>query len=585
MTHCDRARTYSDDIAAGHIPACHWVQASCERQMRDLERFAASDSPYWFDQQAAERVCQFVEAFPHVKGQWAKGFERISLEPWQEFLLTTVYGWRRRDNGGRRFKTVYVEVARKNAKSTLASALGLYGLAGDLEPGAVVVSAATTRDQARLTFQDAQALARKESGFRRVFGVEVRAHAITQLRTGSTFYPLSAEGSHQDGLNVSLAIVDELHAHKDRRIWDVLESATGARLQPLIWAISTAGSNQNGICYEQRTYLCKLLDGLIEDDSYFGLIYTLDSGDDWKDSACWIKANPNLGVSIYPEDLERQARKAAETPAALGPFLTKRLNCWVNADSQWMDPASWSACARKDLQLADFAGEPCYIGLDLAAKSDLAAAALWFPACDRYPHTVFFRFYLSSDQLAKEENTLYRQWAKAGHLMVTPGPVTDWVAVADDLDGFGVRFDVQEVACDPWQLPPLVGILNRRSFDVPIVEVRQIVATLSPAMKELEALILQKAVVHDANPVQAWMFSNVVCHRDEKDNYYPRKPKPDRTKKIDGVIALLLASDRVLRIYGTASAYQDGAGFKTVTLAPPPAPATASGDYLAGLDA
>jgi len=493
--------------------------------------------------------------------------------------LTTAFGWKRRDNQARRFRCTYIEVARKNAKSTLASALGLYFLACDNEPGSVVVSAATTRDQARLCFTDAQDLARKEPAFRRVFGVQVRAHAITQERSGSKFYALSAEGSHQDGLNIHAAIIDELHAHKDRRIWDVIESATGARLQPMLWSITTAGSNQSGICYEQRSYLIKILEGVITDDSYFGMVFTLDPGDDWRAPENWRKANPNLGISIYPEDMERLAAKAAHTPSALNPFLTKRLNLWVQADSQWMDPARWKACARPGLSIEQFAGQTCYLGLDLAAKSDVAAVCLWFPQCDEYPHTVFFKFYLPEAALEREDTPAqYAGWVKAGYLTVHPGPTTDWVQIAEDLDQYGALYDVQEVACDPWQLPPLVSILNRKSLDVPIVDVRQIVANLSPAMKEMEALILERQIQHDGNPVAAWMLSNVVCHRDSKENFYPRKA--ERQKKIDGAIALLLAGDRVLRIYGAPDPYQDRDGFERLPVAVPP-----SGEDFWGMEA
>jgi phage terminase large subunit-like protein len=571
------AREYARSVLAGETLACQWVQRACERQTRDLERAAAHDPafPYYFDERAAAKPCAVVEGFRHVKGEWARHRERIRLEPFQVFALTTVFGWRRRANRARRFRVAYNEMARKNAKSTLASGVGLYLMACDGEPGALVVSAATTRDQAKLCFTDAQILAKREAGFRRVYGVEVRAQAITQERTGSAFKALSAEGDHQDGLNIHGAVIDELHAHKTRAIWDVIDSATGARQQSLMWVITTAGANQHGICYEVRTYVTRILDGLVEDDSVFGIIYTLDEGDDWQDARLWGKANPNLGVSVYREDLERMARKAAAMPAAQVNFLTKRLNLWVNASSAWLDARVWRACAAP-LALDELRYQTCYIGIDLATKNDLVALAIWFPATDERKHRVFFRLFVPEAALAHEENARLAEFARLGAIAVHAGPVADYEALADTLEELGARFDVREIAGDPWQLPPLYSVLKRRSSEVPIVEVRQIVANMSPAMKETTSLLLEQALEHDANPAVAWMISNVVCSLDSKENWYPRKEH--RANKIDGPIALFLAADRVLRAYGTLSGYDVTPEIKSVPTMLTPA-ARAPGDF------
>ncbi|MCA8291952.1 terminase large subunit [Burkholderia vietnamiensis] len=309
MTFVDTANQYIDDVLAGRIVACKWVRLACERQRRDLARAEMGDPefPYRFDNDAATRICEFIELLPHTKGRWARTRQSIRLEPWQAFILTTVFGWLHVDSGLRRFRRAYEEVARKNAKSTKSSGIALYLFAADGEPGAEVYSAATTRDQAKIVFDDARAMALREPDMCAALGVEILQH---QLLTddGSKFLPLSAEGSTLDGLNVHGGVIDELHAHKTRAVFDVIDSGTGARDQSLLWLITTAGSDLTGICYEQRTHVTKILEGVFVDETFFGIIFTLDDGDDWSDPSVWIKANPNLGVSVFVDDMEMGKR-------------------------------------------------------------------------------------------------------------------------------------------------------------------------------------------------------------------------------------------------------------------------------------
>ena len=341
------ANRYARAVVAGKTPACKWVKLACARHLADLERAKRRDPafPFRFDRKRAGRICRFVELLPHIKGEWAKRGETLRLEPWQTFILACAFGWLRSADGLRRFRTVYLEIPRKNAKSTLSSALSLYMLALDGEAGADCYSAATKREQAKIVFGDARLMAMRAAEFRLRYGVEVFANSIVMPATGSRLSPLDAEAKTQDGLNVHFVCNDELHAHRTRALYDVLETATGARAQPLIWNITTAGSDRSGICYELRDYLTKILDGVFVDETVFGMIYTLDDGDDWLDPAAWAKANPNLGVSVMPDDMQRLADKARQQPSARNPFLTKRLNVWVNADQAWMDMRAWAACA------------------------------------------------------------------------------------------------------------------------------------------------------------------------------------------------------------------------------------------------
>lgn len=533
----DVAEGYARAVVDGETPACRWTRLACRRQLDDLEN--AHGRGLVFDADRAERIVKFFELTPHVKGRWAGA--PIELEPWQVFILTTVFGWVRGD-GTRRFRSAYNEVARKNAKSTMSAALGLYMLTADGEPGAEVYSAATTHDQARIVFNDARVMTLKSPRLAQRIGVNARNLHV--LSTGSKFEALSAEYRSLDGLNVHCAIIDELHAHKTRAVYDVIETATGARSQALLWMITTAGSNRAGICYEQRTYITKILEGLVEDDSCFGIIYSIDDGDDWTDPETWIKANPNLGVSVYFDDLERQCLKAQQLPSARNAFLTKRLNVWVNADTAWMDMQAWEACGRQPLDPVMFECDECYMGLDLASKVDVAVLMLLFLRDGHY--YCFGRYYLPEETVEAQAHAThahYAGWAREGLLTLTPGNVIDFGCIRDDILDLSGRFDVQQIAYDPWQATHLATELYNQG--APMVECRPTVQNFSEPMKELEALVRSGKLHHGGDPVLTWMVSNVVCHLDRKDNIYPNKERPEN--KIDGVVALIMALGQLLR--------------------------------------
>ena len=545
------AKQYAQSVVSGAIPACRWVQLACQRQLNDLARFKGKDSPYRFNPKLSDRngrgfhpadnLCAFIERLPHVKGPLAG--EPISLEPWQVFILTTVFGWVTPDDK-RRFRRSYIEVPRGNAKSTLSSAVALYMLAADHEGGAEVYSLATTRDQARIVFGDAQTMARRSPGFRTRFSVNVGAHNMHVLASGSKFEALSAEGSTLDGLNIHFGCVDELHAHKTRTVYDVVETGTGKRDNSLLWVITTAGSNRAGICYEVRTFVSKLLDGVFEDDTQFGIIYGLDDGDDWTSENALIKANPNWGISVRPEILGPLQAKAMQLPSAVNNFKTKHLNEWVNADTAWMDMRAWDACADTSLDIDNFIGQPCWIGLDLASKTDIAALILIFAhpeIADAY--LTFGKYYLPEDTVHGAGNSQYSGWMRIDRLTVTPGNVIDFSWIEADLLDMASRFAIQAVAFDPFQATQLSTRMLGEGL--PMIEVRPTVLNFSEPMKILEALVLQKKLAHDGDPVLTWMASNVVAHLDVKDNIYPRKERPEN--KIDGIVALIMALSRAIK--------------------------------------
>jgi phage terminase large subunit-like protein len=536
-----RAIRYAEDVRAKRIPACKFVRQACSRHLEDLKRWATT-GPYRFDEDQAGEWCEFIEHLPHIKGPLAG--QNIKLEDWQCFSLTVAFGWLKRSTGTRRFRRVYIEVPRGNAKSTLSSGVGLKAAFADGEGGAEGYSAATTRDQARIVFADAQAMARRRPQLCQALGVEVLAHSIVQQSTASKFMALASDSNSLDGLNIHIAIVDELHAHKTREVYDVLETGTGKRPQSMLWSITTAGSDRSGICYEIRTYATKVLDGLVDDDSFFAIIYTIDDGDDWTDETSWRKANPNYGVSVQPDVIAQLAAKAMQMPAAQSNFKTKHLNVWVNADAAWMDMRAWDRAGDPSLTLDRFAGKRSYIGLDLASKTDIAARILLFPELvgDVLHYYVFGKYFLPEQAVADGRNSQYSGWALQELLATTPGDVLDFQCIEDDLSALSSQYEIAEIGFDPWQATQLAQRMTQTGATM--IEVRNTVANFSAPMKEIDALVRSGRLHHNGDPVLTWMVSNVVCHMDAKDNIYPRKERPEN--KIDGVVALIIAMSRAM---------------------------------------
>jgi phage terminase large subunit-like protein len=543
-------------VLSGAIPACKWTKAAVRRHLDDLEKYETGGE-YYFDAEAVERVCSFVEALPQIKGEWARDRKTLMLELWQVFMLAAVFGWKRRVDGSRRFRIAYVECARKNGKSTLLAAIALYLFAADGESGAEVYSLATTRDQAAIVFGTAKQMALREPDFREAFAVDVNAHALWIEETASKMHSLSSDASLLDGLNIHGAIIDELHAHSTREVWDVVETATGSRIQPLIWTITTAGTNRAGICYEQRSYVTRLLnstlhkhDGLgyriegdaVDDNSYFGIIYTIDDDDDWTDETAWRKANPNYGVSVKPDDMQRLCHKALQVASAQPNFLTKRLDVWVNADSAWMDMRAWERATDRTMTMEELAraGWTLTIGLDLANKRDITGLVAVFRKGREF--RVFGKYYLPEDAIDDSRHAQIRGWAEVGCLTECPGAEMDYSQVEADLKMWVHDYGAREIVFDPgfgWDF------CKRMETDgLAMIELRPTVMNYSEPMKELDAAVAGGRLKHDGNPVMTWMISNVVAHHDNKGNIYPRKERDEN--KIDGPIAMIAAMNRSL---------------------------------------
>lgn len=525
---------YARDVLSGRIPACSLVKKACERQLDDLDRYG-DGKRFIYDADAGDRICWFIEHLTHVKGELAG--KEIKLEPWQVFILHTVFSWKTTE-GIRRFRRVYIEVPRGNGKSSLSSGVALYCLCGDREPGAEVYSFATTRDQAKIVFGDAKEMARQNPKLKRAFDLQVLATSLYVPKTNSYFQAKSAEGSTLDGLNTHLAVIDELHAHKTRAVYDVVETSLGKRRNSLMWVITTAGFDTAGICYEVRSFVKQILNKEAQDESQFGIIYGLDEGDDWTSEEALQKANPNWGVSVRPEIITSLQAKAIARPSAANNFKTKHLDVWCSAASSWMDMPAWNLC-RRSIALSDFEGFDCYMGLDLGAKNDLTAKVLVFPVEEngRLNYYVFGTYYAPRAALLKSGNSQYDGWETLGYLKVTEGAVTDFNQIEANILEDCSRFRVKSVAYDPWQATQLATRLSDN--DVPMVEYRNTVQNMSDPMKWLEALVQDKRLIHEGDPALTWMMGNVVAKRDFKDNVFPRKEVYEN--KIDGAVALIMA--------------------------------------------
>ncbi len=551
------ANKYIEDVLTGVVPACSYVKQACKRQRDDLKR---KRFPYHFDETRASKPCKYAELLHHVKA--GKAGELILLEPWQVFIFTTVFGWVD-DEGNRRYQRAYVEVPRGNGKSTMLSCIGLYMLTADGEKGADCYSFATTRDQAKIVFNDAQQMARQNTDLKEAYGLQVLAHSMVVPGTNSKFEPKSADGKTLDGLNTHCAIIDELHAHKTREVYDVVETSIGKRKQPIMWMITTAGFNLTGVCYEVRRYVTKLLDGSAKDDSHFGIIYTIDEKDDWRTEDALIKANPNWNVSVQPKAILSTLSKALTDPASENNFKTKHLDVWCNADSAFFQMAKWRKAYRPQVSLEDFEGMPCIYGLDLAAKTDITALVRLFfrqEDDDTVHYYAFPEFWLPQEKLQNSSNSQYQSWAKQDLIHVSDGAINSLEDIQDYIAEDAKRFDTLAIAFDPWQAYQLATNLQNEGLSM--VELKPTVSNFSEPMKQVQALVYAGKLHTDGNPVLEWMASNLVAHYDAKENVYPRKETPDN--KIDGMVALIMAMKQAIFMDVENSYIADASGIDLI---------------------
>jgi len=523
------AELYAEQVRSGEILVCEYVRLAVERYYADLDR--ALDKGWYFDKKAAMRAIRFIEKLKHTKGEWAG--QRFRLEPWQQFVLWNIFGWKNAD-GTRRFRYAYIEIARKNGKTALSAGIGLYMLFADGESRPEVYSAATVKDQAKICFSDAVEIVKATD--LKNYLTPYRNSIVYELK-GGTMKPLSSDYGTHDGLNPSCGIIDEFHAHKDSGMFDVIKSAFGARRQPLMFIITTAGFDKSGVCYAYRENVIKVLRGVNEDDSLFGIIYTLDDKSEWDDPRMWIKANPNLGVSLSADYLADQVKDAKNRPEAVRNVMTKNVDLWVDAERTWILDDVWQKCIGTTA-LAALKGCACWGGLDLSNVSDITAYVLLFHENDRFqllPH-----FWIPEEKMLekiRKENINYDKWAAEGYVTVTPGNVIDYDFVKADILRIVADYDLRTSAYDRWNSSQTIIDLQNEGMECN--PFGQGYGSMSAPTKEFEKLVLTGKIEHFGNPVLRWMLASTLVKTDPAGNIKPDKEKS--TQKIDGIVASIMA--------------------------------------------
>lgn len=541
---------------------CKWVRLAAQRHLDDLKKQRRRDFGFRFSDWHANDVCDFIEKLPHVEGVWRH--PNIVLEPFQIFVLACVFGWRRKDNGYRRFTVVYEEVARKNAKSTKTAGVSLYCLSCEGDVGPQILTAATTYDQAKKVFYPAKRMVEKTPDLQEAFGLTPWAKSITCADNGGYMQAIHAKSKTQDGHNPKLVTLDELHAHEDRGLYDVMRSSQGQQINPLFWQITTAGFNLEGICFEQRTFATKVLQGDVVAEHVFAIIFTLDRGADYSpprkvdddpyDEANWIKANPLLASAdsealwIYLRNRATEAQAGSE-----GDFLTKNMNQWLGAALAWLNSKKWAALGDRGLRLKHFRGLDAYMGVDLSAVSDVTALAL--VALDAQNRLLVKTWFFvpeaaleRTSQADRENVELYKKWHAQRKLIVLPGDMIDIEVVRRRAIRLArsIGSKPRSITCDQWNSLTFLSQVNAAlGGDEAVAQIMpKTAANVTPAARDIETRVhATKAVmlVHDDNPVMNWMVSNAVVDRRINGSLLPKKPKAGSRQKIDGVDAMINA--------------------------------------------
>lgn len=546
ISHAKRAESYVSGVISGKIPAGKYIKLACERHRLDVADSITKKFPYRFDADLADRACRFISRLPHTKGKWAKKdpktgkYQTIELEPWQCFIIASMFGWVRKDNGKRRFRKSRIYVPRKNAKTTMLAAIGLYMFCADNEPGAEVYCGATSEQQAKTLFEMVRQMCIKTPALVRKFGITVNVSSLVKP-DGSIYKPVI--GKPGDGDSPHCAIVDEYHEHATSDQLDTMETGMGAREQPMSTVISTAGANTSGPCRDDWKNCERILERLdgFTDDTTFAVIFGIDPGDRWDCEESLRKANPNWGVSIEPEGMLADMRDAQNRASQQSKFRTKHLNEWVSVKEAYFNIIDWNKLAHPEIKREDFKEFPCYLAGDLASKHDIVALMQLFCLPDKR-YAIFGKYYLPEATIDLPENQHYRNWLLAGKIEKAGEEVTDIGHFKEDVLALCRDYKVEEMPSDPnraWGVFPELA-----AEGVPIVEYRNTVLMMSEPMKELDALIRSGRIIHDGDPVLSWAIGNTTGKLDKKDNVFPNKET--YANKIDPVVGTIMALGRAM---------------------------------------
>ena len=521
---------YIKNVLNGKRQAGELEILAVKRHVSDMKNIGKSG--YVFDQKAVRRAFMFFNLLKHSKGEFAGN--PFDLADWQAFIVYCLFGWKR-DDGTRRFRYAYVEVARKNGKTTFAAAIALYMMTTDKEEGAEVYMAATTRGQARICWTEAKNMVGKSPALSN--HIQRFSHALTMESTLSKMEPLSRDSDKLDGLNPSFAVIDEFHAHKTDDLYNVLKSATGSRKQPMLFTITTAGFDKLGPCYSMRRTYIDILKGIKEQDNTFVIIFTLDDGDDWKDAKNWGKSNPNLNISLKADYLNEEFNSAVNRGGSEEVnFKTKNLNVWVDAPTVWIPDEMVTACNHGTTD-DDLIGLDCYAGLDLASHVDITALALYFPE----KKAIKVHYWIPEAKVEEEADRVdYKRWVNEGRIFTTEGNVIDIDQQTEDVYRIIKRYNCRNIAFDPAKAyHGTIQNLQKKGLASILDEFKQDIKTMSEPTRELERLVSSAGVDLMGDPVIRWMFSNAVVVTDANDNIKLHKAKS--MNKIDGLTAIINA--------------------------------------------
>ncbi|MFA5208580.1 MAG: terminase TerL endonuclease subunit [Candidatus Paceibacterota bacterium] len=493
----------------------------------------ATSDKYYYDQKSADRVIKFIEKFiTHVKGELAK--TPLKLKKWQkDDIIRPLFGMRRKDNGYRRYRTCYVEIPRKNSKSTMGAAIALYLLLSDDEKGAEIYSVAGDREQAHIIFDIAKSMVTQNKKLSE--HSELFQYVIKKKGALNYYKVISAEAKTKHGFNAHGVIFDELHVQPNRELWDVMTTAQGARTQPLTIAFTTAGYDKDSICYEIHEYARKVKEGIINDETFLPVIYNADPDDDIYALKTWKKANPGFETIIKEAYLRQQVNRIKNEPSFESTFRRLHLNQWVGTAETWIDDVTWM---QGSIPVNVDEGSLCYAGLDLASTRDITAFVMIFPEDDRIK--VIPYFFIPENNVSarsQKENIHYEQWIREGYMIATPGNVTDYEFIKQKIRELSHLYRIAVIGYDRWNSSQLVIGLQDEGFNMS--PFGQGYASMSAPTKELERMAMKGLIQHAGNPVLRWMNSNVQIETDPAGNIKINKKRS--REKVDGMVALVMS--------------------------------------------
>jgi phage terminase large subunit-like protein len=522
----ERCLQYVDDVLTGEIPAPLTVHQACERFIRDFD-----NEDLAFDQAAANFAVEEIETLRHAKGRWQGQY--LQLENWQCFLVCNIFGWKWAATGLRRFRYVYEQVPRKNAKTTLAVAIALLMFGPDAEPGAECLLGATSMDQAKdLLFKPAKFIVETSDDFKDDYGIEINASNMVIPDNFSIFKTVIKKPD--DGTSPHCAVVDEYHLHESTDMWSVFDTGMGAREQPLLLTTTTAGHTLGGPCHMYRDDMLKLLRGDYQDETTFALIFEPDPDDDWSDIETLRKVNPNINVSVSESFLVSQLHQARRSADKQNAYRTKHLNQWVGAKTTFMNMLAWQR-QKCELTLDDFLGDPCHVAVDLAEQKDASSVAVMFCRAGKY--YVFTEHFVP--EAAFEWNDRYKTFSLAGQINVTEGNAQDYGEIRAHIDSLADRFTVQSIRFDPWQSAQMMQEIMDTGLKV--YKQTQQFSDFSDAMKTVETAVLDRELYHPGDPVLTWMVGNTAALKNRDEHMKPVKDNPNNPRcKIDGCVAMIM---------------------------------------------